>query len=82
MGRKLDLSALDDLFVKGEDFELTDLQYERRIGKPLPKSAHYIKSGSPLARAAFEHGFTIVNVVDQPIIARTVILKKKKLKGV
>lgn len=78
MGRQLDMSALDDLFSKGKDFELTDAQYEEMIGKVLPKSASYIKRDSPLARAAFEYGFTIVNVVDRPTITRTVIFKKKK----
>lgn len=78
MGRQLDMSALDNLFSKGKDFKLTDEQYEKKIGKPLPKGAAYIKGQSPLARAAFEHGFTITEVVEKPIIARTVVFKKIK----
>ena len=30
MAKALDLSPLDDLFAKGEDFELTDVQYEEK----------------------------------------------------
>lgn len=76
MAKKLELSALDDLFARGEDFELTDSQYEEKIGRPLPKNASYIKSKSPLAHKALEQGFTITAVVNQPVITRTVVFKK------
>lgn len=76
MARSLDLSPLDDLFAKGEDFDLTDAQYEGKIGKPLPKDKDYIKRRSPLARKAKENGFVIASVVDKPVIARTVSLKR------
>lgn len=73
---KLDLSALDDLFAKGKDFQLTDTQYEEKVKKPLPKDNRYIRKNSPLARMASEHGFTITEVLEQPLITRTVIFKK------
>lgn len=75
---KLDMSALDDLFAKGKDFTLTDTQYKKKIGTSLPKGTYYIKNNSPLARAATKHGFTITEVVEKPIIARTVVFKKIK----
>ena len=74
---KLDLSPLDELFARGEDFELTADQYEQKIGKPLPKTVPAIKGGTaPLARKAKENGFTISAVIDRPVIMRTVIFKK------
>ena len=78
MAKALDLSPLDDLFAKGEDFELTDVQYEEKIKKSLPKDAGYIKRKSPLARKAQENGFIISAVIDKPIIMKTVIFKKVK----
>lgn len=78
---KLDLSALDDLFSKGEDFELTAAQYEEKVGKALPKTASYIKgSNSPLARKAKENGYIIASVTDKPVIMRTVIFRKDTVK--
>lgn len=78
MARALDLSPLDDLFAKGEDFELTDVQYEEKIKKSLPQNANYIKRNSPLAQRAREKGFIIASVIDKPVIMRTVIFKKVK----
>ena len=73
---KLDLSGLDNLFANGKDFELTDAQYEEKIGKSLPKDKSYLKNGSALARKAKENGFSIELVIDEPVIRRTVIFKK------
>lgn len=78
MARILDLSPLDDLFARGEDFELTDVQYEEKIKKSLPKNADYIKRKSPLARKARDNGFTISAVIEQPVIMKTVVFKKVK----
>lgn len=78
MAKALDLSPLDDLFTRGEDFELTDVQYKEKIKKSLPKDASYIKRKSPLAQKAQDNGFIISAVVDKPVIMRTVIFKKVK----
>lgn len=80
MAKKLDLAPLNGLFAKGKDFELTDFEYEEKIGKPLPGDTDYIKSRSPLAKKAKEHGFTIAAVMNQPVVQRTVIFKKIKSK--
>ena len=78
MARTLDLSPLNDLFAKGEDFELTDVQYEEKVKKSLPKNADYIKRKSPLAQKARENGFIIASVIDKPVIMRTVVFKRAK----
>lgn len=76
MAKKLNLAPLNSLFAKGKDFELTDFEYEGKVGKPLPRDINYIKNRSPLAIKAKEHGFIIASVVDQPVIMRTVTFKK------
>lgn len=73
---KLDLSPLDDLFARGEDFELTGTQYEERIKKHLPNDGYYLKKRSPLAKKAKEKGFIIASVEDKPVIMKTVTFKK------
>ena len=78
MARALDLSPLNDLFAKGEDFELTDIQYENKIKKSLPQNVGYIKRKSPLAQKAKENGFIIAEVIEKPIVMRTVVFKKVK----
>ena len=77
MGRKLNLDALDDLFEQGKDFRLSDKEYAKRVGYPLPQRKDYIKNRSPFTTRAREKGFVIVDIEEQPIIERTVILKKK-----
>lgn len=77
MAKKLDLSALNNLFSSGKDFELTSTQYESKIGKPMPKTIAGIKgANAPLARKAKENGYIIASVIDQPVIMRTLIFKK------
>lgn len=77
MAKKMELNELDDLFAQGEDFTLTDSEYEKRIGKPLPKSKSGIKgANAPLARKAKEKGYIIDSVIEQPVIVRIVVFKK------
>lgn len=77
MGRKLNLDALDDLFEQGKDFKLSDKEYAKRVGYPLPQRKDYIKNRSPFAIRAKEKGFIIADIEEQPVIERTVVLKKK-----
>ena len=37
MGKKLNLDALHDLFEQGKDFRLSDQEYAKRVGYPLPQ---------------------------------------------
>ena len=78
MGKHPDLDKLDDLFTKGQDFQLTGKNYEEKTGVALPKGKSYIKNGSALARKAAEHGYVITEVREEPVIVRTVYFTKKK----
>lgn len=50
MSKKPDWKSLKNLFETGKDFELTDAQYEKKTGRPLPKDKNYIKNKSALAK--------------------------------
>ena len=47
----LDLSSFEQLFQKGENFEITEEQYEEKVKKKLPQT-NYLKKRSPVARKA------------------------------
>ena len=73
----MELTELDDLFAQGDGFTLTDSEYEKRVGKPLPKSKSGIKgANAPLSRKAKEKGFIIDSVIEKPVITRIVVFKK------
>lgn len=79
MAKKLDLSALDELFSTGEDFELTADQYERMIRKPMPNTPSGIKGkNAPLARKAKEKGYVIVSIREEPVIMKTVVFRRQE----
>lgn len=67
------LSNLDELFEKGEDFELTDSQYEKRTGCRLPKDKSYLLKKSALAKECKKRDFILA------VVEKRVILKKKKV---
>ena len=77
MGKHPNLEKLEYLFEKGVDFHITAKEYEEKTGVPLPKEKNYIKSSSALARKVAEHGYVITEVLEKPIIERTVYFKKK-----
>ena len=77
MARKLELNELNDLFAANRNFELTDAQYEERVGKPLPQTKQAITGkGTPLGRKAAEYGFKI-HVEERLMIQRVVICIKR-----
>ena len=81
MARKIELDELNDLFAANKDFELTDAQYEERIGKPLPQTKQAITGkNTPLGRKAAEYGFKI-HVEERLMIQRVVICIKKNEKN-
>ena len=51
----LDLSSFEQLFQKGENFEITEEQYEEKVKKKLPQT-NYLKKRSPVARKAYSQG--------------------------
>jgi hypothetical protein len=59
MAKRMDLNELNDLFSSGYDFELTEVEYKRLVGKDIPKGSYYIKSRSPIARKAEACGYKI-----------------------
>lgn len=65
------LENLDRYFDKGEDFSLTDAQYEKAVGIPLPKDKSYLKNRSALAKKCSEKGYAI------EVIEKKVIIRKK-----
>lgn len=69
---------MDDLFVKGTDFQITGTDYQRLTGAELPKDNSYLKCSSAFARWAREKGFIITEVQTASVIERIVILKRKK----
>ena len=72
MGKHPKLENLDDLLDKGKDFSLTDAQYEKKVGIPLPKVIDYLLNRSALARKCREKGYTIT------VQEKTVFFKKEK----
>ena len=72
MAKKPNAKNLNDLFANGENFTLTDAQYEKKTGAPLPKGKYYLINNSALAKKAKENGYTI------EVIEKTVILTKNK----
>ena len=71
MSKKPNLTSLGNLFESGKDFELTDAQYEKKTGAPLPKHKYYILNQSALAKEAQKYGYEL------ELIEKKVILKKK-----
>ena len=72
MSKKPQLEKLDSLFAKGNNFSLTDAQYEKKTGTQLPKDKYYLLNKSALAKKAEKEGYTI------ELIEKKVILKKNK----
>ena len=67
MGKKPNLVELKNLFKHNKDFELTDAQYERKTGAPLPKDKYYIKAKSALCKLAKEYNYNI-EVIEKRVI--------------
>lgn len=78
MGNRMDLSELNDLFETEVDFELTDVQYEERVKKPLPQTASCKKRGSPLRRKSEEVGYEF-QIEERAIMQRVIVFKKKSV---
>lgn len=78
MAKKLKLNELDAFFDRGNDFELTPMQYRINVGKPLPESKQSIVGkNAPLRRKADEKGFDI-RVEKREVPQMIVIFTKKE----
>lgn len=69
----LDLSSFEQLFQKGENFEITEEQYEEKVKKKLPQT-NYLKKRSPVARKARDFGY-MLHVEER--IHRVLVFTKK-----
>lgn len=67
---KLNFEKIAPLFKAGQEFSLTESQYLKSVGQPLPKDYYYLKSKSALAAEAKKYGYQI------EIKEKTVCLKK------
>ena len=70
---KINFDKLIPLFETQEEFSITESQYEKKIGQPLPKNEYYLKNNSALAKKAKEFGFSL------EIKERTICLKKQNI---
>lgn len=79
MAKKMNLHELDIFFDKGNDFELTPMQYRINVGKPLPAAKQsIIGKNAPLRRKATEKGFDIR--VEKRMVTQMVVIFTKKEK--
>ena len=67
---KLNFEKLTPLFEANQEFSLTESQYEKSVGKPLPRDYYYLKNKSALANKARKYGYYI------EIKEKTICLKK------
>lgn len=65
------LEEIEKLLSKGKEISLTDAQYEKLTGIPLPKNNYYLKNRSALAKIAKNADYVI------EVIEKRVILTKK-----
>ena len=59
MGKHPKLENLNSLFASNKDFSLTDEQYEKKTGIPLPKKIDYILKRSALAKKCKQFGYSM-----------------------
>lgn len=54
-----DLKKIEKILQKGKSFTLTDSQYERKSGAPLPKNKSYLLNRSAIARLGKQYGYSL-----------------------
>lgn len=77
MGKHPHLEGLNELFATGTDFHFTGEQYKELTGADLPQSNRYIMQNSALANWAKRKGYTIADVQEEPIIRKTVFVRRE-----
>ena len=53
------LETIEEKLKKGEVFSLTDSQYEKKTGIPLPKGKYYLLNRSALAKLCRKYGYIL-----------------------
>ena len=56
---KIDFSELESILNSSIDFSLTEKQYEKLTGRPMPKDTGYLIQRSALARFAKSRGLRV-----------------------
>lgn len=56
--KKLDLSLFEAYFKEGENFEITEEEYEKEVKKKLP-GLRYLETRSPVAKMAHEFDYSL-----------------------
>ncbi len=56
---KLSFESMAPLFKSDKDFSLTESQYQKSVGKTLPKDYYYLKNKSALSKEAKKYGYYI-----------------------
>ena len=77
MGKPPRLDELDAIIGKKEDVFLTDREYSERTGVNLPKGKSYLMRRSAFSTWLSERGYVIVDVQEEPVIERTVHIRRK-----
>ncbi len=77
MANKLDLSSFESLMKQGNNFEMTEEQYEMAIKKAMPQTG-YLRTKSPVAKLAKKYGYKIQ--VEERIHRVITFQKKEKVK--
>lgn len=54
------LSSIDTLLSTGQDFSLTEKQYEKETSATMPKDFYYLRKKSAIAKLATSYGYKIV----------------------
>lgn len=68
--KKPKLYNIDELFLSGKEFSLTESQYYKETEACLPKDFYYLKNKSAIAKLAKKRGYLI------SIKEKTIIFKK------
>lgn len=76
MPQRIDLSLLEPMFNAGNDFELSQSEYERIIGKAMPETDSYLKYGSPVAKMAKDKGY-MLQVEKKVAVQKTLVFRRK-----
>ncbi len=56
----IDFSKLENMFKSSSNFSLSAQQYEKIVGRKMPKNKYYLTKKSALATFARTRGFTVV----------------------
>lgn len=56
---KPNLTEIERRLTYGDDFSLTDAQYQKRTGLALPKKKSYLEKESAVAKLANKYGYVL-----------------------